>query len=863
MRRSRGETRQKHGSGVDALLSADPTARRPVIKVVAGVVLAFVAIAVLFVGGDLLGRYVIYRAERAKAGVTTPVTAAGVVRDLGVNAFMASAAPDVPELLTLGLPVYDLRLAANELRALQRTADQVVARDVSLGVERTDHDAQLCVDGSWVPVRIKLRGLMAYHYNKNHFSFRLKLPSNGYIDGMRELNLLELYDKGLFVDPVSQATLAAKGLMTVRSRYAVVRLNGKVLGLYQEWEHFSRSLADRLGRPEGTIFGGDGQLFGKEGTAYDKAKAAMAQVQACLPKDGAAVAAQCGWPLVSTLFDVDRLAWSAAMSQLLHATHTWNPDNLRLFWDPAWGRFEPIPWDDSLVRLDVAHSPDGETDRRALSDLLLASGELRRARDARLWQLITTDVEHMVARAEADFAAIEPALKIDRRHLDMVADRDRVTAYRTTLRANAADLRRLLERADVSATAASGAGVGGASVRIVVANHARASVVIRAVTLADGGEVALPTTPTAIVDGSWQGAPGTIDLEVALPDGARATGIRADNWVTNAALTAMQMRWTAIDTPFPAPLPAPATATLPASIAAIAGVRVEGNTVHFGPGRVVLDNSVTVPPGLAIVIEAGTSLLLGPDVALISHGDLTALGTVDKPITIAARDPAHTFGAVAILGDRSALPQVRLQHLHMVGGKGASGDRTHFTSAFAIHGAQIWLRDCTFKDAKSDDGVNFKNARIDIARLRIERSRDDSFDCDFCTGRVADSVIVASGADGFDFSGSDVTLSGDRVEGCADKGFSIGEHTIAVIRDANVQHCTTGAASKDRSELNVQSGIFSDLRVGFAQYVKKATFGPAALVVSPAVVLQRVQTPRLREILGGDGLPMLCPDPVR
>lgn len=841
----------------DALLSADPSARRPLGRLLWRVALAFVAIAALFVGGEFVQRVVAYHAARSADPQLQPAPVDRIVRDMAVNVALSPPFRDVPALLDAGLPVYDLRMDAKELRALHRTADEVMRRGLSLGVERRDHDAQLCIDDTWTPVRVKLRGLMATHYLKNHFSFRLKLPDRAMIGGIRELNLLEPYDKGLFIDPITHERLRERGLLTLRDRWAIVRLNGAVVGLFQEWEHFGRSLADGNGRPEGFIYGGDGQLFGKEAKVQRKAKKALDAVLACLPKAGALPGPGCGWALVDRYFDVDRLAWSAAMSSLLFATHTWNPDNLRLFWDPAWGRFEPIPWDYSIYRLYPGKDGLGETEPRPLSDLLLASGPMRQARDERLWTLLGSDVEVMKRRATELFEQIRPVLELDRRHLDTAADALRVGDYHRALDHNAVALRELLRKVALDVAVAPGEGGGTA---LQLRNHARSAVRIDALVLDDGRRLDAPRGGW-VVYGAWKGQPGAVDLPIVMPAGRRVRSVSGTNLSTGEALddAGVQLR-----DQVPALDRTRAALDLPESFtvtALPAGTRQNGRWVEIGPGTVELNETLEIPPGFHLRLQPGTTLRLGPDVALLLYGNLEALGTAEAPIRIEAIDPKRTFGAVGLLGRRTDLPRVHLAHLRVVGGRGAQNDRVFFTSAFALHGADIHVRDCAFEGAASDDGVNFKYARIDIERLRVERSRDDAFDCDFCVGEVRDSTIVKGGADGFDFSGSHVTLRRDHVQGCNDKGFSIGERTIARVIEGDVQGCVTGAASKDLSELVVESGHFRDLRVGFARYVKKGTFGEAKLEVHDAVRLERVLTPRLLETRGGALQPGVCTTP--
>ena len=130
-------------------------------------------------------------------------------------------------------------------------------------------------------------------------------------------------------------------------------------------------------------------------------------------------------------------------------------------------------------------------------------------------------------------------------------------------------------------------------------------------------------------------------------------------------------------------------------------------------------------------------------------------------------------------------------------------------------------------DVRADDGMNLKYADVTLVGNLLERTRDDSLDCDFCVGELRENTVRSSGGDGFDFSGSDVLVRQNVVEGCADKGISIGEKTVARVIDNEISDCYTGIAVKDLSEVEIRDVRLNRLQVGVAAYIKKPTFGPS------------------------------------
>jgi len=824
----------------DQLLAAGDGARPRLRRTVLAVLLAFAGVAVLFVGGDFLMRHAVYRVEHAQAQVRWPITNRAIVRDMALNAIFAIGEPVSARLLELDLPLYDLLIEDDELQALHRTADQIVARGKSTGVQRIFENARFCHGGEWVDVEIKLRGLVGGHYNKNHFSFRLKMPANRLLDGKRLINLVELYDKGLVVDAITHRELAQHGLLTLRDRFAVVRINGAVVGLFQEFEHFSRSVADGNRRPEGYIFTGHGKAYEAPSVAWDKASAAMARVRACAGLDGTDPGGTgCGRD-VEAYFDVDRVAWAAAMVSLMHSEHAWHPDNVRLFWDPARGAFEPIPWDYAQYPIDLKKTPDGEPKRRLMSDLLLGNDRVRGLRDRKLWTLIRDRVPVMQAAAQRMFDRLSPALKLDVRHPDFAVDVERLQTYSRTLRRNAAALRQVLEAADLRIEAqvdASGA------LALSVHNHARSPVELRAVMLDDGSAVPLSGPVTAEVAGSWQQRPGEGSWRVTVPAGRKAVGIQARNVVTGQDLVRPATRWNLTEVPTlpPVSLSNAASWTLD-----VKGVRVEADEVRFA-GRVELSESVRIPRGRKVIFEPGLDLKMGADVSLMIEGDFDCLGRADAPVHIGPLGNRTAWGGLAIQGTQSQPAIVNLQHCTVTGGTGSSNERTWFTSSFAVHGGVVTIADSAFRRGDADDGINLKNCRVDIRRTLFFLSKDDAVDCDFCTGRLVGNTVRSAGGDGFDFSGSDVILEKNLAENCGDKGFSIGERTIATLRNNIALHCNAGVAAKDASQVTIEGLTLRHMNVGIAHYVKKPTFGPP-VIRSTGVTMEDVSTEVVREV---------------
>ena len=780
-------------------------------------------IASLFVGGEFVQRFMRYAEARENMKNTLVVG----VREPATHIVLRGLAEFPPpgfesDLLQSGLPVYDLRIASKHMRQLQSVARRVTAEYNAEDVPREYVPAHFLRRGGWQPVDVKLRGANNLHYLLMRPSMRIKFPKNDLFEGKRQINIIDPYDKGLTADITSNWELERRGILTWESRFIVLRVNDVAIGVFQEIEQFGRSISDRNLRPEGFIFAGHGQFFGNEESGTEKAMRAMELVAQCDQVNGRKLASHCDWNFFSTYFDTDRWAWAAALKGLLGSLHGWQSDNLRLFWDPAYGKFEPIPWDYFIYLVDPDKHPDGEDVENTIGDTLLGLPEFRRMRNQRLWTLLQERVEPMKAHAEELYSKLEPALAADTRRIGSEYDRALHTNYLAVLDANRDFLQRLFLQQDLRMTIWS-SGEGGPVVEW--ANHGKAFLTLDALVWERGGKrfhTAL-AGPHNTLDGVWDETPGHLRLRASAESGARLVGVEATNGITGASLEPGDIHVERRDGAQPSLDRVPAQEPF---VFEAAGVHREENRIVFGPGKVVLEEAIEIPARFDVVFSPGLSLAMGEASSLLIYGDFTSVGTAIAPITISGKDGA-SWGAIVVQGTPTEPRRVHIAHTSFDGGTGAENERTLFTGSLAVHGGDVRIEKSTFLNGRAEDGINLKNSKVELVGNRFENSADDTLDCDFCQGRIVDNHIFDSGGDGLDFSGSILEVHSNSVTGCADKGVSIGENTSTRISDLEVSGCYTGAAVKDLSNAVIKDSTFRNLEVGIALYIKKPTFGPS------------------------------------
>ena len=130
-----------------------------------------------------------------------------------------------------------------------------------------------------------------------------------------------------------------------------------------------------------------------------------------------------------------------------------------------------------------------------------------------------------------------------------------------------------------------------------------------------------------------------------------------------------------------------------------------------------------------------------------------------------------------------------------------------------------------------EDAVNLINAKGSIDSIEISNSVSDGLDIDFSNVYVGNITIKNSSNDCLDLSGGQYVIGNIELEGCNDKGVSIGETSHVQIQNINIEETYIGIAVKDSSLLDVGDASIDTSNYCFAAYRKKQEFGPSYLSI--------------------------------
>ena len=575
------------------------------------------------------------------------------------------------------------------------------------------------------------------------------------------------------------------------------------------------------------------------------------------------------------------LAWNA-LTWLFGSVHSHGGDNLRWYYDNTSGLFEPILYDVQRHSIRLLESgPHAkvywlfeESEPDMLVQRVIQVPQYRQRRNEILWQLLNDDRFDMAQRSERYYKHLRPLLLagvgakdpsfLDRFHQSTIK----------ILEANRKHLREHLSFARVFITPLLSSRNGKPTLQLELLPDSRNFIAVEKLNLEFGlpvaAHLAKSRTHVILTDGS--GSQQSIDEMTVSNPTPRSLAIDFRNltiWTpVDQRLRQLPAKWTLhiefdgislsewqmpglldnfkasfrnsltrepIDRTYiiAAPLIYQFEETntespiLPVhDFIALSGLpfALQSGVLVLPKGEYIVKQNLTIPAGYGLRLEAGTVLRMGPGVSMVVYGPLTVLGTGEEPVRIIPHEEGTAWGSFAIV--RS--PEVsRVHHLEVSGGSEAYMNGLFLSCQLCFYWSDVRLEHCIISDARADDGINVKKAKLSVHQCVFRDNAVDGFDADWVTGAVGSSAFIRNGGDGLDFSGSRVAIHHSLFEGMGDKGISVGENSDILAYNNVFKHSKIGLACKDLSHAGIYASVFYGNETAVAVYRKKQLFGGA------------------------------------
>jgi hypothetical protein len=728
-----------------------------------------------------------------------------------------------------------------------------------------------------IPIELRLKGDWVDHLVGRKWSFRIHTRRGEQFMGLRRFSIQGPNTRGFQAERLFFETVRNLGVLAPRYFFANVTLNGEALGLMAVEESSAKELLERSGRKDGVIVRFDESYIwrakdslsrstvGFEGAFDSYLNAPIDAFQSGRIADDPKLSTQYelatgllrgfieGELPASEVFDVEQLGSLLAAADVFGSWHVVRWHNMRFYLNPFSMRLEPVAYDanlqsafrddrsvfgvsplarDMLADAEVfaaykstIHELSGQLDSGELTDFI-------RAEEAPLLEVLRTEfrmldeypLEHLAARAaviadrSADALAWEEHSLINRPH-----ERALYPVLVNASRLRTSD-KNVLEVSNAIPWI-----VNVMDVDWVEPDGAYTAALLDA-------ELPLELEPRGI------GSRGqTHQLELISPPTAVSqllvtAGIPERNWLHRVAAQ--------ISYPALSQSPAPAdTLERQLSVHPFLAFDAANNVASIRRGTWDVETAIILPHGVGLEISAGTTLRFAADASMIVHGPVQLEGTSEEPVVMMpATDAGWPGFAVVDAGSRSVV-----RNTHVRGIRGVKNGHWSLTGGVAFYKSDVEIRDSIIEDSRGEDALNIIHSNFSMHNVTIGTTAADAIDSDFSQGQIVDGLFSDIRGDAIDVSGSSISVAGTTFERILDKALSVGEASQMRASSLLIRDTGSGAAVKDGSELSIEnSTIISASFAAIAAFIKKAEYGPAA-VIANGMTIEQTETPALAQ----------------
>ncbi|MFT5860824.1 MAG: hypothetical protein ACI865_002939 [Flavobacteriaceae bacterium] len=751
-----------------------------------------------------------------------------------------------------------IELSESALDSLSTFREEALIRGVISSDQKRYLKGTLTIDGEAIPMKCRLKGDWLDHVESNKWSLRIKVLGNNAYKGLKSFSIQNPSTRSFLNEWYAHKLFEHEDVLTTTYTFIPVIINGVQKGVYALEEHFDKQLLESRNRREGpivkfdenglwqqhevetkehifynlpTLLSADIKPFKKNRTYKSEIlsqsfKVAQSHMDRYRNHDAA----------VEEYFDVDAAAKFLALSDVINGKHGLIWHNQRHYLNPITNKLEPIAFD-CYEELDHASKDVTligtewvENRNYNLAQALLSNDALNNAYLRYLKEYsseayishITDSLRTQISKLTALLSAEYPYYKFEKSFFTSNAEQVKLAIP---------DFEKL--RTDVPKELSIDKG----SYDVLPKNVLFTDIALKVKTiLRDSLHTELSfenyhSSKLKLIGYRLKKNDSLIYFKEAIDidpfssstQSVSHTFLEKPSKIIYRAHNCGRKTFTQKVSKWSPPFMRQARDAVNAALS----ILKKGNQWVVPQGRHTISNDLTVPKGVTLIINAGTSFDLTKNAGIISYSPVQMNGTAASPIKFYSSD--STSSGVSVLLDEGAsnLEYVNFDNL-------ASMNRSYWrlTGAFTAYGGEITLSNCRFSNNRSEDAINIIRSKFTMTDCYIGHTFSDGLDADFCQGSVFSSSFEIIGNDGLDFSGSDVQIEGCTIINPGDKGISGGEKSSLVVKSCTIENAQIGIASKDLSIVTISDISLTGCHYGFAAYQKKGEYGPSELSVN-------------------------------
>jgi hypothetical protein len=705
--------------------------------------------------------------------------------------------------------------------------------------------AKINYEGKEYKVKMRLRGRWLDHFQKDKWSFRIKVKGDEAIAGLKTFSIHHPGTRNFLYEWLYQKFSASEGLLNLRYDFVRVKLNGKDLGIYAREEFFTKALIERNENREGLLC--KYKYTGLQIFAEDKL------VTAKLPLSGSIIAARKmfygmidGKYKATSVFDKEKTAKYLALSDLFGAHHGQNPDNFIFYFNPISNLFEPIGYDGDVSDFTGYYGgPIFEFETFPTWEGGLHMPQLKRLFEdndfvkAYVEQLELLDNNYIDNMLDSLESGIEDNKKIIWKSYPWYYFNKNILYNNLNAIKKSTYASTKLTNMSYSLDSPNN------SIVVSFDNISLLPIEILGFycgdsLVADADEIGIIQKP-AIAEKNNR---NTIKFPIG-PDTitnlADSTFNLKFKYLGSKKISSTNLIETKYD--YENMYVDIKNCNKEDHLAILKKYfKIDGDTIRIDAGLQTIDQLLIVPEGYTLTCGVNTTIDLVNDAMLISSSPLRFIGEEDSEIRFTSSDSTGKGLVVQNCEKKSVLKYVRFENLLNSG-----ISQWQLTGAINFYKSPVEFHSCNFSSNLSEDYLNIIQTSFLIENSTFKNVYSDAFDSDFSDGSVVNTDFDSIGNDAIDISGSVVSAHNVTCNKIGDKGLSAGEGSTLKCGYVKIVNAEIGVASKDDSKVIIESLECFSSAVGITVFNKKlADFGPASVEILK-IDMREVEVPYLVE----------------
>lgn len=705
--------------------------------------------------------------------------------------------------------------------------------------------AKLTYNGQIHNVKIGLTGKMSRTHlgDPNKYSFQVKVKGDDTLLGMKRFGLLLPTVRGYLTDWLSIELMKERGLIGIRIDFVNVTINGKSNGLYYLEERFDKHLIESNSLREGIIF-----KLEKEVIPYQE----MKLMQNTESKAQLLMLKRMWQDVVGgrlspdQFFDMEKMAKSFVIADLINNGHPLDKENLRFYFNPVTGLAEPIAREfEDLEKNDPAtlkvflekpqpFSTHFWHKEESVIRIITGNNDFRRFYVQEAAHVCQKEfLDRFFAKNKEEIKAILAKLHRDWPYYEMPVQLlyDNQQYMRSVLFPETDKvLARIKETQD-------------SKIGIYLENQQYLPLEISHISWRDS--ILFYPKNSILLDSKPETDQTLPELAYfRIPEGFSGNSVSPNVFKLHYHLLGLpEMERTVPVLPVTKEV-ALSNSWTGTSLAAnyqdfdFIKENAEGEILSISAGIWTVDHDLIIPSRKELQMAAGTVINLVQGAKIISYSPVYCLGLKNKPVIIQSSD-ASGEGLIVISADRpSSLNYTQFDQLSspQEGEWPGSGSVTFYQSPVSITSSMF------ANNQSRHDFLRVLYARFNINRTQFKNVQGDALSVANCFGTINNSTFHHIGEDGITLVDAEVKVANLFIENVGGKGLSAEKNSLLEAKWIDVRRAETGIVITDRSKLVLSDAQMVNNRIGLAVRQEPTDDGPSFASVKD-LDLQLVEVP--------------------